>query len=150
MSLQGQLDMLSGVEPEGLLDGLKRRIHRLHLYESHGHSEKFVREHIKDIEKFLTRGGNAGVASAENWVTRMLGFVFPRVIKAQQAHAPPPTNRNLRLEDVKDGVILHAHFESEIADQELLDVFKRSIEDYWRGKFSWEGKTLNFKVSQRV
>ncbi len=54
--------------------------------------------------------------------------------------------KGLKLIESPNGFIIRAHFLTDIANQGVLQAVKTSIEDYWRGKFSYRGKNYQIKT----
>jgi hypothetical protein len=61
-----------------------------------------------------------------------------------------PDNANLRLMTEPGGYRVEADFETDIQDDAVLKTVKESIEDYWQGRFDWQGRELSFRVAVSI
>lgn len=58
-----------------------------------------------------------------------------------------PKNKNLRLIPQPGGFRVDAVFQTNIRDRRVLAAVKASIEDYWRGRFTLNGRSLSFRAN---
>ncbi len=56
----------------------------------------------------------------------------------------------LEMAETASGFVIRAHFLTDIDNQAVLDAVKTSIEDYWRGEFSYSGKTYNLQTEVSI
>jgi hypothetical protein len=74
-------------------------------------------------------------------------FVNPLAITAK-AHSIVwvPDNANLRLIPEPGGYRVEAAFETDIQDDSVLKTVKDSIEEYWDGRFDWNGSPTGLRA----
>ncbi|MDD5656808.1 MAG: hypothetical protein PHF00_06090 [Elusimicrobia bacterium] len=85
---------------------------------------------------------------AEAAIARFPAITFVKALLGpdRRAFYYVPDNKGLRLVPEPGGFRVEADFQTDIRDPEVRRVVKASIEDYWRGEFSYGGKTLRLRA----
>lgn len=87
------------------------------------------------------------------WSVRAVSFTIPQsfltpgLLESRTRRvAHIPDNKNLRL-SVRDGeALISVRFETDLRDDEVLRTIRDSIEDYWRGEFSLDGRLVRLRT----
>lgn len=126
---------------------------RLRLARKGGFSDAFVQARAQELEAFRTGELQPLLGKTAGLPTRVTGTLFRKqLLRGRDTGGPIPLRpwradiSHVRLAEVPGGFLVRAEFETDLQDERVLSVFKRSIEDYWNGVFMLDGKAVSFRV----
>ena len=131
----------------------ERLENRLSLAQTRGFSPSLVNALTRQLDDLMLKNKPLVdmIAQRASRITDMFfrrQFVFKRLDGWSLENSHGPINKqHLQLISVAGGFIIQASFESDIQKIEVLETFKSSIEEYWRGIFELDGKTIGLRTN---
>ncbi len=127
----------------------QKALARTGILGQHPFSEKFkerIQGELKDVFSYV----RSSFLYDDSFVTRIRDFtIFKGFFKGKKRKiCSRALHEGLDMVERAGQLVIRAHFLTDILDEEVLRAVKASIEDYWRGEFSYRGK--NYRIETDI
>jgi len=130
----------------------KTRTRALLAWNNPGFSEAFRRRMVVEYHKQI-EAAKDGFRYLRHMTNRIASVSLRRLFMGEARNHKivwVPKNEHLHLVEEKGGYALVADFQTDITDDKALAFIKASIEDYWRGYFTFNGEQRHFRTFVRI